>query len=199
MSDTPNDTTETIEEKAPKWVEDRIAKIAAQKSAALERVTELEAKILELEPRASSGDEWKTKATELEATIVKSSSSWGVERSMLEAGIKDSDIRELFSWQYGKLGEDRPEFGEWLKALDADNAPASLRAHLPSATATTAAVVPDVVIPPPIASVTAPRSDAATLSAPAAKQSLSADDIRGASAENWSQIRERLKSEWATR
>ena len=108
------DTTPGPKEKAPAWVDDRIQKLSAARGEALDRITELEKELEGLRPIADSGTAWKTKAEELEAKLTGSESKWGTERALLEAGVKDSDLRELFAWQYDRLPADgrpkRPNF-----------------------------------------------------------------------------------------
>ena len=180
-------------EKAPAWVDERIQKLSSQRGEALDRITALEKELEGLRPLADSGQAWKTKAEEMEAAHATASTQWGTERSLLEVGIRDAEIRELFSWQYGKLpAENRPAFGEWLGSLTAETAPASLRAHLPGQAALAAAPTATPATP-------APRADTGALSTPPPDRTLSADDIRGSTAENWSQVRERLKAEYSGR
>lgn len=197
--DTPTPDTPTQE--TPKWAEERIAKIAAQKAEALSRVAELEAKIAELSPLAEAGSSWESKFTELETSSATAQSAWLSERELLQAGVRDPEIRELYQWQYSKIAEDgRAPFGEWVKGLTTENAPASLRAHLPSSPSPAPAVTaPAAPAPAAPALPVAPKSEAATLPSPTPSHSLSADEIRGTGADNWEQVRARLKAEYARR
>ena len=198
--DTPTPDAPTQE--TPKWAEERIAKIAAQKAEALARVTELEAQLAELSPLAEAGSSWEAKYTELETSSQTAATAWLSERELLQAGVRDPEIRELYQWQYSKLeAEGRPEFGAWISGLTAETAPASLRAHLPggSSPAPIAAPAPPVATAPPAPLPTAPKSDASTLPTPGATHSLTADDIRGTGSDNWAAVRDRLKAEYARR
>ena len=198
--DTPTPDTPTQE--TPKWAEERIAKIAAQKAEALARVTELEAQLAELSPLAEAGSSWEAKFTELETSSQTAATAWLSERELLQAGVRDPEIRELYQWQYSKLeAEGRPEFGAWISGLTAETAPAALRAHLPggSSPAPIAATAPPVATAPPAPLPTAPKSDASTLPTPGATHTLSADDIRGTGSDNWAAVRDRLKAEYARR
>lgn len=202
--DTPTQDTPTQD--TPKWAEERIAKIAAQKAEALSRVAELEAKIAELSPLAEAGSAWEAKFTELETSSAKARSEWSSERELLQAGVRDPEIRELYQWQYSKIAEEgRAPFGEWVKGLTAENAPATLRAHLPTSSSPAPAVTaptptaPATTAPTPSAPPVAPKSEAATLPSPTPSHSLSADEIRGTGADNWASVRERLKAEYARR
>jgi hypothetical protein len=194
MTETNDTTPPDSPEKAPAWVDERIQKLSASRGEALDRVTALEKELEGLRPLAESGQSWKTKAEEMEAAHGLASTQWGTERSLLEVGVKDAEIRELFSWQYSKLpAENRPPFGEWLGSLTNESAPASLRAHLPGQAAAASAPTPTPPTPP------APRSDAGALTTPPPDRAMSADDIRGASADNWAQVREKLKAEYSGR
>jgi hypothetical protein len=192
-----NETTPAPDatEKAPAWVDERIQKLSAQRGEALDRITELEKELEGLRPLAESGQAWKTKAEEMEAAHETAAGKWGTERSLLEAGVKDAELRELFAWQYERTPADgRPPFGEWLNGLNAENAPAALRAYLPGeAKSPSTAEAPKSAPQPP------PAADTGTKTTPPADRTLSADDIRGSTAENWSQVRERLKAEYSGR
>lgn len=192
---TANGTTAPATEKAPAWVDDRIKKLSAQRGEALDRIASLEKELEALRPVADSGAAWKTKAEELEAELGFATKQFKRDRALLEAGVRDGEIRELFEWQFEKLDkEGRPEFSEWLSSLTAESAPASLRAHLPSAAAQASPA------PTPTATPTAPpAADAGARHAPPPPREVTADDIRGATAENWSQLRERLKAEYSNR
>ena len=195
-------TPDAPTQETPKWAEERIAKIAAQKAEALARVTELEAQLAELSPLAEAGSSWEAKYTELETSSQTAATAWLSERELLQAGVRDPEIRELYQWQYSKLeAEGRPEFGAWISGLTAETAPASLRAHLPggSSPAPIAAPAPPVATAPPAPLPTAPKSDASTLPTPGATHSLTADDIRGTGSDNWAAVRDRLKAEYARR
>jgi hypothetical protein len=193
---TANGTTAPPTDKAPAWVDDRIKKLSAQRGEALDRIASLEKELEALRPVADSGAAWKTKAEELEAELGFATKQFKRDRALLEAGVRDGEIRELFEWQFEKLDkEGRPEFSEWLSSLTAESAPASLRAHLPSSQAPQAAPAPT-----PTATPTAPpAADAGARHAPPPPREVTADDIRGATAENWSQLRERLKAEYSNR
>ena len=193
-----NETTPAPDatEKAPAWVDERIQKLSAQRGEALDRITELEKELEGLRPLADSGQAWKTKAEEMEAAHETAASKWGTERSLLEAGVKDAELRELFAWQYERTpAEGRPPFGEWLNGLTAENAPAALKAYLPGEVKNSAPIAdaPKSAPQPP------PPADTGTKTTPPPNRTLSADDIRGATAENWSQVRERLKAEYSGR
>lgn len=199
--DTPTPDTPTQE--TPKWAEERIAKIAAQKAEALSRVVELEAQLAELSPLAEAGSSWEAKFTELETSSQTAQTAWLSERELLQAGVRDPEIRELYQWQYSKLeAEGRPEFGAWISGLTAETAPAALRAHLPGGSSPSPAAAPPAPAPAaasPAPLPVTPRSDASTLPTPSASHSLSADEIRGTGADNWAAVRDRLKAEYARR
>lgn len=180
---------------APAWVDERIKKLSAQRGEALDRITELEKELEGLRPLADSGAAWKTKAEELEEKLSGAEGKWGTERALLEAGVKDAELRELFAWQYERTPADgRPPFGEWLSGLTPETAPAALKAYLPGQAPKAEAPKAEAkeASPPPPA-------DRGTKKAPPAARDLSADEIRGASAESWSQVRERLKAEYSNR
>ena len=197
---TTNGTTAPPAEKAPAWVDDRIKKLSGQRGEALDRITELEKELETLRPLADSGTAWKTKAEELEAKLSGAESQWGRDRALLEAGVRDGEIRELFAWQYEKTpAEDRPEFGEWLSGLTAETAPASLRAYLPGQVSPSAPPAESPTATPAQPTTPPPAADAGARTAPPPPRDVTANDIRGASSENWEQLRERLKAEYSNR
>ena len=193
---TTNGTTAPPSDTAPAWVDDRIKKLSSQRGEALDKIAALEKELETLRPVADSGNAWKTKAEELEVELGLTTNQFKRDRALLEAGVRNGEIRELFEWQFEKLDKDgRPEFGEWLSSLTAESAPASLRAHLPSAQAPQAPPAPT-----PTATPTAPpAADAGARTAPPPPRDVTADDIRGATSENWEQLRERLKAEYSSR
>jgi hypothetical protein len=176
----PNGTTTPAQQEAP-WVAERVQKITAQRNNAMERITELEREVERLNPLADRADAWKQKAEGLTTQLSEAEGKWATDRSLLEAGITDGEVRDLFQWQYSRLeGEDTPAFGDWLAALRKEGAevPAVLRAYMaptpppaPEAEATTAEA------PPAPPQVTMPQANLGTRPAPLPKASPTGADV----------------------
>lgn len=109
-------------------------KVVDAKSGLEAQVAELKGQVDSLTEKAATADtlgqelaSWKTKATDAEQRFGRYQSIAGAIQST------DPDAIEAVEWQYGKLGNDRPELAAWLQQLTAepDKAPSVLRPFLP--------------------------------------------------------------------
>jgi len=192
---TDSNGTTTQQAGTPAWVDERISKITRQRDEMADRVTTLEREVEKLSPLADRADAWKEKAQTLETSLSTEQAKWHTDRALLEAGIQDREVRELFQWQHTRLPEkDRPAFGDWLGGLQADDAqvPAVLAPYIGSTESTESTEA----APPPPAAKGMPPGNAGTRIAPTPSKEPSLAEISGSSDEAWKQMREQMVAQY---
>lgn len=207
MSDeatTTNGTTAPAPTQAPAWVDERISKITRQRDEMADRVTTLEREVERLSPLADRADAWKEKAQAMETSLASERTRWQTDRALLESGIADAEVRELFQWQHSRLAEaDRPEFGEWLSGLKAEGAevPSVLAPYIsqPAAAEGGMAPAPPPTTAPTTPSAALPPTNAGTRVAPPRAKEPTLGEIAGSSDEAWQQMREQLRAQYSRR
>jgi len=110
----------------------RLREETKAKRAALARVGELEAAVVELERRGATVETLTTRIGELEGRLKTEQAEWASERAVYQSGITDPEAIDVARHLHQRLPEkDRPELAAWLGAMreDPTKAPKALAAY----------------------------------------------------------------------
>ncbi len=96
-------------------LKNRIRELGKQKSELVSELRQVKAELGEAQTKASTADTLATQLDKANADLASARQSAEWTDAMLDAGVTDSSGRDYLSYQYGKLGDDRPEFSKWLE------------------------------------------------------------------------------------
>ena len=118
---------------------DRVKKYAARAAAADESIKELQTRIDEQSKNSSDVNLLRDKIDTLQNQLSKSQKKFSRHVAISKHGISSPEVVELIEWSYEKQMEkrnkkDRVDLGDWLEGMitNPDNAPLTLRPHLPA-------------------------------------------------------------------
>ena len=125
----------------------RFSEVVAARDAHATRISELEAKVAELNGQVE--------------THQKAASEWALDRDCYKHGFVEDEARDLARFMHSRHGGEQP-FGEWLEAqVNApDSAPKALRPYMPQAVPV-AEVAPSAPDPTQAQTVTPPQPPSA--------------------------------------
>jgi hypothetical protein len=118
---------------------DRVKKYAARAAAADENIKELQTRIDEQSKNSSDVNLLRDKIDTLQNQLSKSETKFTRHVAISKHGISSPEVVELIEWSYEKqmdkrAKKDREGLSDWLDGMitNPDNAPLTLRPHLPA-------------------------------------------------------------------
>jgi len=109
----------------------RFTTVNDQRKAAEQEVQALKAQLADVSKQAGAADALFTQLETVNKQLETERSTWNQERSLMSHGLIDQEARDLAIWSYQRLGDDKPELGEWLGSMkeSPDNVPAYLKPY----------------------------------------------------------------------
>lgn len=105
--------------------DERFRKVVKERNELRQKLAELETAQQELTERLATTDTIAKQLEAAKAELKRERIERGQERALLEAGLTDTEGRDLALYHYGRLPEkDRPELSAWLGTLRSDPAAA---------------------------------------------------------------------------
>jgi len=110
---------------------ERFTTVNDQRKAAEQEVQRLKQQLADVSKQAGAADALFTQLETVNKTLETERGTWATERSLMSHGLLDQEARDLAIWSYQRLGDDKPELGDWLSSMKEapDNVPAYLKPY----------------------------------------------------------------------